>query len=90
MIGRFDTCSKTKKLNQYQSLPLQISINTSMARLPTAAEAYDSLRTALAWLETRNVSSVKLMELQNLITFAKNAAQGSKKQSKITDFVLKQ
>ena len=75
--------------NEENDVPAE-DINNSTTRLPTAAEAADSLRTALAWLETQNVSSVKLMQLQSLITFAKIAAQASKKQSKITDFVLKQ
>ncbi|KAF0993349.1 hypothetical protein HZS_5765 [Henneguya salminicola] len=65
-------------------------INNSKTRLLTAAEASDSLRTTLAWIETQNVSSVKLMQLQSPITFSKNAAQTSKKQIKITDFELKQ
>ncbi|KAF0986899.1 hypothetical protein HZS_7984, partial [Henneguya salminicola] len=42
--------------NEENDVPAE-DINNSTTHLPTAAEAADSLRTALAWLETQNVSS---------------------------------
>ena len=48
--------------NEENDVPVE-DINNSTTLLPTAAEAAGALRTALAWLETQNVSSVKLMQL---------------------------
>ena len=59
-------------------------------RVPTAAEAVAGLETALAWFETRDIDSLKLMQLQNLKAIAKRAQyEGGKKQQKLTDFFRK-
>ena len=58
-------------------------------RIPTSKEAAAGLEVALAWLETQQISSVKIMQVQNLITLAKRAEQSAKKQSKVTDFFKK-
>ena len=55
-------------------------------RIPTAKEAAAGLEVASSWLETQQISSVKIMQAQNLITLAKRAEQFAKKQLKVTDF----
>jgi len=44
----------------------------------TAAEAHKSVAHALAWLETQDIDSIKLMQLRNLMVFAKRAELESK------------
>jgi len=53
----------------------------------TAAQAYKSLENALTWFETQDIDCVKLLQLRNLMAFAKRAELSTaKKQCKLTDF----
>ena len=54
-----------------------------MLWLTAMTEAVAWLETALAWFETRDIDSLKLMQLQNLKAIAKRAQyNGGKKQQK--------
>jgi len=64
--------------------------SVAVPRVPTAAEAVAGLETALPWFETRDIDSLKLMQLQNLKAIAKHAQyEGGKKQQKLTAFFAK-
>ena len=62
----------------------------STVQLPTAADAVKGMETALMWLETKEVDCVKLMQLRNILSFARRAQfEGTKKQCKLTDYFKK-
>ena len=65
------------------------SMAPAEAKIPSAKEAAAALELALTWMETQQISSVKIMQVQNIITFARRAEQSSKKQSRVTDFFQK-
>ncbi|MCG8429770.1 MAG: hypothetical protein MJA29_01150, partial [Candidatus Omnitrophica bacterium] len=52
----------------------------------TASSAVVAFETALAWLETQDVESIKVIQVRQLLNFAKKQSFDGKKQSVITDF----
>ena len=55
---------------------------------PSASEALEGLEEGIRWLETQDVDAIRILQLRNIVDFAKSQKASGLKQRTVFDFCM--